>query len=80
MLDMDEKAIKDGQLVTIYDPACGSGGMLSAAKEFIEEKINPNAKVVLYGQEVNDKTWAVAQTDPVAERRNGLHYQRRHAV
>lgn len=36
MLDMDEKAIKDGQLVTIYDPACGSGGMLSAAKEFID--------------------------------------------
>jgi len=35
MLDMDEKAIKDGQLVTIYDPACGSGGMLSASKEFI---------------------------------------------
>lgn len=63
MLDMDEKAIKDGQLVTIYDPACGSGGMLSAAKEFIEEKINPNAKVVMYGQEVNDKTWAVAQAD-----------------
>lgn len=63
MLDMDEKAIKDGQLVTIYDPACGSGGMLSAAKEFIEEKINPSAKVVLYGQEVNDKTWAVAQAD-----------------
>ncbi len=63
MLDMDEKAIKDGQLVTIYDPACGSGGMLSSAKEFIEEKINPNANVVLYGQEVNDKTWAVAQAD-----------------
>jgi type I restriction enzyme M protein len=63
MLDMDEKAIKDGQLVTIYDPACGSGGMLSAAKEFIEENINKNAKVVLYGQEVNDKTWAVAQAD-----------------
>jgi len=63
MLDMDEKAIKDGQLVTIFDPACGSGGMLTAAKEFIEEKINANAQVVLYGQEVNDKTWAVAQAD-----------------
>jgi len=63
LLDMDERAIKDGQLITIYDPACGSGGMLSAAKEFIEEKINPNAKVVMYGQEVNDKTWAVAQAD-----------------
>jgi type I restriction enzyme M protein len=63
LLDMDEKAIKDGQLITIYDPACGSGGMLSAAKEFIEENINANANVVLYGQEVNDKTWAVAQAD-----------------
>lgn len=63
MLDMDERAIKDGELVTIYDCACGSGGMLSAAKEFIEEKINKNANVVLYGQEVNDKTWAVAQAD-----------------
>ena len=63
MLDMEEKAIKDGELVTIYDPACGSGGMLTAAKEFIEEKINPKAEVRLYGQEVNDKTWAVAQAD-----------------
>ena len=63
LLDMDEKAIKDGELITILDPACGSGGMLTEAKEFIEEKINPNAKVVLYGQEVNDKTWAVAQAD-----------------
>ena len=63
MLNMDEKAIKDGQLVTIYDPACGSGGMLTSAKEFIEERINPKAEVRLYGQEVNDKTWAVAQAD-----------------
>jgi type I restriction enzyme M protein len=46
MLDMDEKAIKDGQLVTIYDPACGSGGMLSAAKEFIEDKINPSTSII----------------------------------
>ncbi|MEI6815527.1 MAG: class I SAM-dependent DNA methyltransferase [Bacteroidota bacterium] len=63
MLDMDEKAIKDGELITIYDPACGSGGMLSAAKEFIEEKINKNAQVKLFGQEVNDKTWAVCEAD-----------------
>ncbi len=63
MLDMDEKTIKDGELVTIYDPACGSGGMLTAAKEFIEEKINKNAHVKLFGQEVNDKTWAVCEAD-----------------
>ena len=40
---MDEKAIKDGQLVTIYDPACGSGGMLTSAKEFIDEEIIDSA-------------------------------------
>ncbi|MBX2888162.1 MAG: SAM-dependent DNA methyltransferase [Ferruginibacter sp.] len=55
--------LEPGEKAEIYDPTVGSGGMLSAAKEFIEEKINPNAKVVLYGQEVNDKTWAVAQAD-----------------
>lgn len=63
LLDIDEKKIKDGELVTIYDPACGSGGMLTAAKEFIEEKINPQAQVKLFGQEVNDKTWAVCEAD-----------------
>jgi type I restriction enzyme M protein len=63
LLDFDERKIKDGELVTIYDPACGSGGMLTAAKEFIEEKINANAQVKLFGQEVNDKTWAVCEAD-----------------
>lgn len=63
LLDIDKEPVKDGQLITIYDPACGTGGMLTTAKEFIEEKINPKANVVLYGQEVNDKTWAICEAD-----------------
>lgn len=63
LLDIDETAVRDGELKTIYDPACGTGGMLTAAKEFIEENINPNANVRTYGQEVNDKTWAICEAD-----------------
>ncbi len=63
LLDIDEIAVKDGELKTIYDPACGTGGMLTAAKEFIEDNINPNAKVKTFGQEVNDKTWAICEAD-----------------
>ena len=38
---------------TIYDPACGTGGMLSEAEEFLLEH-NNEAKPVLYGQDLND--------------------------
>lgn len=63
MLDIDERKLKSGELVTIYDPACGTGGMLTAGKEYIENNVNKNANVRLYGQEVNDKTWSICQAD-----------------
>jgi len=63
MLDIDERKLKDGELVTIYDPACGTGGMLTALKEFIETNVNEKANVRLYGQEVNDKTWSICEAD-----------------
>lgn len=63
MLDIDEHKLKNGELVTIYDPACGTGGMLTASKEFIETNVNPMANVRLFGQEVNDKTWAICEAD-----------------
>lgn len=63
MLDLDQRKLKNGELVTIYDPACGTGGMLSATKEFIEQNVNEKANVRLYGQEVNDKTWAICEAD-----------------
>lgn len=48
---------------TIYDPACGTGGMLTTAKDEIIEKINPTAQVYLFGQELNLKTFAIAKSD-----------------
>ncbi|MDA8590776.1 type I restriction-modification system subunit M [Luminiphilus sp.] len=47
---------------TINDCCCGTGGILSIGKEHILE-INPQAKVHLYGQELNPQTWAVARSD-----------------
>ena len=63
MLNISESKLKDGELVTIYDPACGTGGMLTALKEFIETNVNEKANVRLYGQEVNDKTWSICEAD-----------------
>lgn len=47
----------------IYDPACGTWGMLSNAKRYIGENINPKADLILYWQEINPKTFAVAKSD-----------------
>ena len=51
-----------GVEVLIYDPCCGTGGMLTLAKNRIEG-MNPQATVRLYGQEVNPETFAVAKSD-----------------
>lgn len=47
----------------IYDPACGTGGMLSVAKDYILENINRQADIFLYGQELNSVTYAMAKSD-----------------
>jgi len=57
-----EKLAKPGIITTVYDPACGTGGMLTVAKEKIIE-LNPKAKVEVFGQEVNDKTYAACKAD-----------------
>ena len=48
---------------TVYDPACGTGGMLTTAKDEILEHVNPSAQVFLFGQELNPKTFAIAKSD-----------------
>ena len=47
---------------TVYDPAAGTGGMLMTAMHRITE-LNPDAIVNVAGQELNDETWAIAQSD-----------------
>ena len=75
MLAGDEARIADpGVVRTVYDPCCGSGGMLMIAKEQITEglrrngerlrpAINAEAYIHLFGQEVNPETWAVSKSD-----------------
>ncbi|MCQ3812180.1 MAG: type I restriction-modification system subunit M [Acidimicrobiia bacterium] len=47
---------------TIYDPACGTGGMLSVAEEHLLEN-NRESRPILYGQDYNDEAWAVCKSD-----------------
>ena len=47
---------------TIYDPTCGTGGMLSVAQDYLRE-YNSEANPILYGQDWNDDAWAVCKSD-----------------
>ncbi|RUR12914.1 type I restriction-modification system subunit M [Legionella septentrionalis] len=57
--------------LTIYDPACGSGGMLTESQNFIEEKYpNANRDIYLYGKEINDETYAICKSDMMIKGNN----------
>ena len=52
----------EGQVINILDPACGTGGMLTAAEDKIKS-FNPNARVYLWGQELNPQSWATCGSE-----------------
>ncbi len=62
--------------ITVYDPACGSGGMLTESQNFIEEKYpaSPSSQVqrdiYLYGKEINDETYAICKSDMMIKGNN----------
>ena len=59
----DSKALAGQKPIrSIYDPACGTGGMLSIAEEYLHD-LNPNIKLNVFGQELNPETWAIARSD-----------------
>jgi type I restriction enzyme M protein len=53
---------QDGIIRTVYDPACGTGGMLSVGEHYIKE-LNPNAQVKVFGQEINPESYAICLSD-----------------
>ncbi|MFG2362519.1 N-6 DNA methylase [Streptomyces mirabilis] len=59
--DSDALALP-GTVRTVMDPACGTGGMLSAAEEYITAH-NPDATVKVFGQELNPESWAICRSD-----------------
>lgn len=52
-----------GLIRSLYDPAGGTGGMVIIGKEYIQQKINPNIEMVMYAQELNEQTYAIAKAD-----------------
>ena len=58
----EKEVYKPGIYRTIYDPACGTGGMLSESQKFILDS-NLRANLALFGQEYNDESWAICCSD-----------------
>lgn len=60
----DDDVLSPGTAVvrTIYDPTAGTGGMLSIAGEYLLEH-NPQARLTMYGQELNDESYAICKAD-----------------
>lgn len=48
---------------TIFDPCCGTGGMLTIGKEWLLENVNKDLVINLFGQELNDTTYAICKSD-----------------
>ncbi len=67
----DDNDILSGSNVvkTIYDPACGTGGMLSVAEEYLHE-LNAATELMSFGQEINDQTFAICKADMLIKGNN----------
>ncbi len=61
-IEDDEMLSQSGVVRTIYDPTAGTGGMLSIAGEYLEEH-NPQARLSMFGQELNDESYAICKAD-----------------
>lgn len=60
---------KKGIIRTLYDPACGTGGMLSVAEEYLRE-LNPDAQLHVFGQELNAESFAICKSDMLIKGQN----------
>lgn len=59
----DEEELADSSKIkTVYDGACGTGGMLTAAMEYAK-KLNSSSRMLCYGQELNAQTYAICKAD-----------------
>ena len=68
-IEDDELLREKGIIRTLYDPACGTGGMLSLAEEYLRE-LNPTARLEAFGQELNSESWAICRSDMMIKGQN----------
>src|SRR3989441_11681604 len=62
LLSPEKDLARSHVVKTIYDPACGTGGMLSVSEKYIRD-LNRDAQPKLFGQDWNDEAWAVCKSD-----------------
>lgn len=60
---------KEGIVKTLYDPACGTGGMLSIGEQHVKD-LNPNAELKVFGQEINPESYAICKSDMLIKGQN----------
>ena len=68
----DDEALTGAKIKTLFDPACGTGGMLSVAEDYLREH-NPAAFLEVYGQELNDETYAICRSDMMLKGQDPSH-------
>jgi type I restriction enzyme M protein len=64
-----------GVVRTLFDPACGTGGMLSVAEDHLRA-LNPSARLEVFGQELNDETYAICRSDMMLKGQDATHIVR----
>jgi len=71
-IDDEDVLTKPGIVKTLCDPACGTGGMLSVAEDHVRE-LNPQARLEVFGQELNAETYAVCRSDMMLKGQDASH-------
>ena len=75
MFEVSEVNVKEKDVIrTVYDPACGTGGMLTSAKNYISS-INESMEVVLFGQELLEEIYAICKADMLMKGENSEKIQ-----
>lgn len=70
-----EVLTRRGIIRTLYDPACGTGGMLSVSDEYVHE-LNPDARLELFGEDFNEQAYAICGSDMMIKGQNldNIHF------
>ena len=66
----EKELARSGIVKTLYDPACGTGGMLTVGKDYVLKNFNKNANIYLFGQELNSQTVAICKADMLLKGEN----------
>lgn len=72
----DQTDLADSSKIkTVYDGACGTGGILSASMEYAS-KLNNSSKMIVYGQEINEQTYAICKADMLIKGQEATNIRR----